>query len=153
MRRLITLVLPALIATGPAFALTDDFQRIDPKAAHILEGIDWQTATSVEVDLADHDFAPSEMVLERGRPYILTLHNVGAQAHDMVGGSFFQAIVVRMANTPSGRIVTPYLKSIYVRSQQRIEIWFVPTRAGKFSFFCSLPGHRDAGMEGTVEIR
>lgn len=136
----------------PASALIDEFQKIDPKADKILSNINWDQATTVEINLQDHDFTPSDLVFLRGKPYIMKLKNVGVQAHDMVGGSFFQAIVVKMVNSCSGRIVTPYLQSIYVRSKQEIEVWFVPTRTGQFSFHCSLPGHREAGMEDEVVI-
>ena len=26
-------------------------------------------------------------------------------------------------------------------------------RRGRFPFFCSIPGHRESGMEGTIEVR
>ena len=83
---------------------------------------------------------------------LVKLKNVGGEAHDMVGGSFFDAIVARMTNSRTGRVVTPYLRSIYVSPRQEIEIWFVAVRPGSYEFFCSLPGHRDAGMEGEVII-
>lgn len=25
--------------------------------------------------------------------------------------------------------------------------------AGRFSFYCSIPGHREGGIEGTIEVR
>ena len=148
-----TLLSLLMLLTLPAQALKDDFQNIDPKVEKILSGIDWDQATTIEVLLQDHDFTPHKLVFSRDKPYILKLKNVGAQAHDMVGGSFFQAIVIKMINSSNGRVVTPYLKSVHVRSKHEIDIWFVPMRSGQFDFYCSLPGHQEAGMEGQVLIR
>lgn len=119
----------------------------------LLDQIDWAQATVVEIQLSEFDYSPSELFFERNKPYILRITNIGAAAHDMVGGSFFGAIATKMAQNRSGRIVTPLLTSIYVKSKQQMELWFVPVRPGKYTFFCNLDGHREGGMEGEVTIR
>jgi uncharacterized cupredoxin-like copper-binding protein len=30
---------------------------------------------------------------------------------------------------------------------------FVPTKPGTFEFFCAVPGHKEAGMVGTLIVR
>lgn len=147
-----TLLSLLMLTALPAAALKDDFQNIDPKVDKVFSEIDWDQATRIDINLHDHDFMPRKLEFSRGKPYILKLKNVGAQAHDMVGGSFFQAIVIKMVSSNDGRVVTPYLKSVHVRSKHEIDIWFVPTRAGQFDFHCSLPGHQEAGMEGEILI-
>lgn len=49
-------------------------------------------------------------------------------------------------------MIADYVNSVYVRSHNRIELWRVPLRGGEYSFYCSLPGHREDGMEGLVRI-
>ena len=145
------LLVCALLAWSGVLAAQE---RMIPEAEgrQVLAAADWEKAEVLEVTLDDHSYSPEQMRFERGRPYVLKLKNVGGEAHDMVGGSFFDAIVARMTNSRTGRVVTPYLRSIYVSPRQEIEIWFVAVRPGSYEFFCSLPGHRDAGMEGEVII-
>lgn len=125
----------------------------EAEAQKLIEGSDWNTASVVSVELHDHHYEPGQLRFEKGRPYILRLKNVGGQAHDMKGSTFFTAIVARMATSQAGRVITPYMRSIYVRPKQEIELWFVPVKSGTFDFFCTLEGHREAGMEGSVVIR
>jgi uncharacterized cupredoxin-like copper-binding protein len=115
---------------------------------------DWEALTEVVVALGDHHYEPNEISLKVGRPYKLTLENVGAASHDMVGGSFFEenVIALRMVNSRSGRVMADHINSVYVRPRNTIELWLVPLVAGTYSFYCSLPGHRDDGMEGAVRI-
>lgn len=119
----------------------------------LIDQMDWDIAQVVEVQLSEHSYSPSDLVFERNKPYILRLNNIGAVSHDMVGGSFFGGIAIKMAQNRSGRIVTPVLSSIYVKPKQQMELWFVPVRSGAYSFFCSLDGHREGGMEGDVIIK
>ncbi len=41
--------------------------------------------------------------------------------------------------------------NIAVGSGQTVTKEFTVEEAGTFSFYCAVPGHRDAGMEGTLE--
>lgn len=148
-----SMIAAALVFAAPAVGAAGDEPA--PGRLHpALAGIDWSTATEIVIDLQDHNYAPDEIQLKRGRPYKLILKNVGRVAHDMVGGTLFEesVIALRMVNSDAGRVVADYVNSVYVRSRYRIELWLVPIREGEYSFYCSLPGHRDDGMEGTVRI-
>lgn len=121
--------------------------------AAIMDAIDWSEAEVVEIRLNDHDFEPSDLVLVRNKPYVFRLRNVGRVSHDMVGGSFFSGIAIKMAQNDAGRVVTPVLRSVYVKRGQEMEIWFLPIRAGRYNFFCDIDDHRMQGMEGEITIR
>lgn len=145
-------LLALLFAFGAAAAAVEDEPAVRMHPA--LAGVDWTEAAEVEVALKDHSYEPEEIRLVVGRPYKLVLRNVGAVAHDMVGGSLFdeKVIALRMVNSSVGRVIADYVNSVYVRSRNNIELWFVPLKPGEYSFFCSLPGHREDGMEGVVRI-
>lgn len=143
-------LLAGLAGSAPAGAVSPPMPEAE--AQQLIESSDWNAATVVSVELHDHHYVPGQLRFEKGRPYILRLKNVGGQAHDMKGSTFFTAIVARMATSQAGRVVTPYMRSIYVRPKQEIELWFVPVKTGTFDFFCTLDGHREAGMEGAVVI-
>lgn len=144
--------LAALVS--PMQALAGEEDAVTTRLHPALAGIDWTAAPEVVVDLKDHSYDPDEIVLTRGKPYKLILKNVGKVAHDMVGGSLFEesVIALRMVNSDAGRVIADYVNSVYVRAHNRIELWLVPLREGEYSFYCSLPGHREDGMEGLVRI-
>lgn len=145
-------LLACLLALGAGGATADDEPVVRMHPA--LAGIDWTQAAEVEVALKDHSYEPDEIRFVVGRPYKLVLRNVGAVAHDMVGGSLFdeKVIALRMVNSSVGRVIADDVNSVYVRSHNNIELWFVPLKPGEYSFFCSLPGHREDGMEGVVRV-
>lgn len=42
--------------------------------------------------------------------------------------------------------------SVTVLPSSTVVVEFIPREAGTFTFFCEQPGHRDAGMEGTLLV-
>ncbi len=151
------LALSGLLAFASPYLLAEDRLRepvgLEAGAAAILDAIDWNTAEVIELTLEDHSYDPPDLVLDRNKPYILRLRNVGRVSHDMVGGSFFSGVAIKMAQNDAGRVVTPVLKSVYIKRGQQMEMWLVPIRAGHYSFFCSIDDHRTLGMEGEITIR
>lgn len=142
----------AVIFSSPALAADDEEQAL--KLHPALVNVKWDAAKEIVVDLDDDNYEPSEIVLKRGMAYRLRLKNIGVKAHDMVGGPFFEtdAIALKMINTKVGRVTAEQINSVYIKSKNEAELWFVALKAGVYSYYCSLPGHREAGMEGTVKI-
>ena len=153
MHRLGLVIAVVLLLANPVRAQEARPVGMEAGSIALIDQMDWDKAKVVEVRLSEHDYSPSDLVFVRNKPYILRLNNVGVVSHDMVGGSFFGAIAIKMAQNRGGRIVTPVLSSIYVKPKQQMELWFVPVRAGTYSFFCSIAGHREGGMEGEVIVK
>jgi len=148
-----SLIVAALALCAPLASAHDaNSEGIRPHPA--LAGVDWADAPEIEIALQDHHYEPEQIRLRRGQPYRLVLKNVGAVSHDMVGGSLFDETVIalRMVNSSAGRVIADNVNSVYVRAKNSIELWLVPLKEGEYSFYCSLPGHRDDGMEGVVRI-
>ena len=134
-------------------AMTQGYVEHDAQARELLSSVDWEKAAVVEVALDDFSFAPQVIELERHRPTVLRLKNVGTQMHDMSGGNFFQVALIRQVSIGAGRVVTPYIQSIQIRPKQQAEIWLLPVRTGTYSFQCNVAGHLERGMEGQVKVR
>ena len=142
-----------LSAGNPAFA-SDDEMPTDVRQHPAVVAADWDATETIIIELGDHHYEPDELTLELGKPYRLVLRNIGAVAHDMVGGSFFDehVIALRMVNSRVGRVMADHINSVFVRQKNEAELWLVPIRDGEYTFYCSLPGHRDGGMEGVIRI-
>lgn len=138
--------------SGLALAADDEEQVLKQHPA--LAAVKWDVATEIVVDLDDDNYEPGEITLKRGMAYRLRLKNIGVKAHDMVGGSFFEAdaIALKMVSSKVGRVTADHINSVYIRPKNEAEVWFVALKVGVYSFFCSIPGHREAGMEGVVKI-
>ncbi len=141
------------VALFAGLARADEDTQAMPQHPAIVAA-DWSKVTTIVIELDDNNYEPSELTLKRGTPYKLVLKNIGKTAHDMVSGSLFDKDVtaLRMVNTLVGRVTAENIRSVYIRPKQEAEIWIVPLKAGLYGFFCSITGHREAGMEGGIRI-
>ena len=150
--------LALLLAFASAPALAQPVSPV-PEIAHeqaaqqILDRTDWKQAEVIDVELGDHHYTPATMEFRLHQPYVLRLKNVGGHAHDLKGQAFYRAIVAKMVLGRNGRVVTPFIQSVYVRPKAELELWFVPVAEGDYEFFCTIDGHREEGMEGRIVIR
>jgi uncharacterized cupredoxin-like copper-binding protein len=78
-------------------------------------------------------FSPSSIVVKAGEPIELTLRSIGLAPHDFVLADG-AGEPVRIA-VDAGRSTTAT---------------FTLARPGTYRFICSVPGHSDAGMHGTI---
>jgi uncharacterized cupredoxin-like copper-binding protein len=149
-----TIVVVLVLALGPPVAGAQAGDA-PPKPHPAVAAADWRETTEIVLELGDHRYEPNEITLRLGKPYKIVLRNVGNTSHDMVGGSFFddEVIALRMVSSKAGRVTAQEVTSIYVRSKHDTEVWLVPIREGQYTFYCSLPQHRESGMEGTIKVK
>jgi len=89
-------------------------------------------AREVRIVARDFSFSPNQVRLAAGATVNLVLANQGDALHDLT----IPALGFRL-EAPAGATATGALT--------------VP-RPGTYEFFCSVPGHRDAGMSGTLVV-
>jgi probable HAF family extracellular repeat protein len=93
-------------------------------------------AASIELDveLADIRFVPTELSVPAGSTVILNLTNTGVGTHDFV---------IDVLGVNSGELA----------GGEQIQVTFTaPDEPGEFQFYCSVPGHKEAGMIGTLTV-
>ncbi len=94
-------------------------------------------AQNVEVKGLDTlKFDPATLTVRSGQPVHLTLTSTGSLVHDWV------------VDNLDGKKV-----SIEAAGGQSASTDFTPSAAGTFQFYCSQPGHREAGMVGTLTVQ
>jgi plastocyanin len=89
-------------------------------------------ARSIDVDARSFEFDPSEIEVDAGEDVAVVLHSED-QTHDFVIEGKGHVVETEGGKTATGG--------------------FTLAKAGKYTFYCSLPGHRAAGMEGTITAR
>jgi uncharacterized cupredoxin-like copper-binding protein len=96
-----------------------------------LPAVEGPTAPRVELRATEMAFDPDGIAVETGDVEVV-LHNDGTVQHD-----------VRIEEQPFIVEAGPGQSAT-----DRITL-----EKGRYRFFCSIPGHRQAGMEGVLEVR
>lgn len=91
-------------------------------------------AVSEEVIMTDYAFDPQDLTFNQGDKVTLTIKNEGSTAHDFT---------VEALDVSSGQIA--------VGDSAQVEI---PTdQPGEYEVVCTVPGHKELGMVGTLTIK
>jgi plastocyanin len=105
---------------------TDATPAATPEATPAAEG------ESIEVIAVDIDFEPDELTIPADTDVEITLVNEGVLEHDfVVEDTDFRTEIIRGGEEDT---ITVNLS------------------AGEYVYYCSVPGHREAGMEGTLIV-
>jgi len=146
------LTIAALIATA-GFAAAHD-------ADHYSAGVPGNAkkpARTVTVVMSDSDgtmkFAPEKLDVKKGEQVRFVIQNKGALKHEFTLASVKDndKHAEMMKKFPDMEHDDPNAKS--VDPGKTAEIVWRFTRAGTFEFACLIPGHREAGMHGTVTVK
>ena len=120
-------------------------------ACTATQGPSMQTVRVTARDLA---FAPDEVALRAGSLVRLTLANEGVLEHDITGPGLSVGEAVApshgtgehaMVSTPPGTV------HLVAAAGTSATVEFMPQK-GAFEFYCAVPGHREAGMRGTIRV-
>jgi plastocyanin len=120
----------ALAATACAPAQPAAAQRGGGQAAQAGQ----QAAQAVTVTMTDLKFSPETVRVKAGTPVQLTAANKGLIEHNWVvevGDETFQ---------------------LDARPGQTASKTFTPTTPGTYTVVCTIPGHEQAGMKGTLIV-
>ena len=107
-----------------------------------------QAPTAVNVQLSNFKFAPSTIVLDHGKPYVLRLINQSGGGHDFTATNFFAAANIAASDR---RLVQE--GSVEVPGGQTKEIRFTAPAAGRYKLKCTHSMHKMFGMSGTIVVR
>lgn len=135
-----------------ATALATD-QRNNPTLDWLPGDIDWDSAPTLRVQMQDYYYEPNEIQLQQDRPYRVILDNVSnISTHDLVELDFFHGVVLQKINVDGVELTTPHIHQIKLRPNSKATLYLVPKVSGNYDVFCSVPGHREEGMDGHIQI-
>lgn len=117
----------------------------------------------VKIQLGDKQnarrFVPDKLEFETGKLYKLVLHNASSEKHYFSSEALSRSLFTRKVQIldPDGKTIAEVkgnIREIEVYPGGTAEWWFVPVKSGKISDLkCSIEGHAEAGMVGTITIR
>lgn len=134
-----------------------------PSAGWSAGDLTRQTPIAVQVDLGTKTgelvFAPEDLVFETGKLYQLVLHNPSDTKHYFSSETLARSVFTRKTQVldAAGKTIAEIkgnIREIEVLPGGTAEWWFVPVATAKASDLkCTIKGHAEAGMTGTIEIR
>jgi plastocyanin len=136
-------------ASGPPFVVTAPPPAVEappptvaaaaPEALALPEGTEGPTAADAReesavpsVEMVDLAFVPAELTIPADTDVTLVLPNTGAATHDFTIDALDVHVVARSGETATVTINAP---------------------AGSYEYYCSIPGHKQGGMVGTLVVR
>jgi uncharacterized cupredoxin-like copper-binding protein len=95
--------------------------------------------------------------VKAGSPVQVTLTNKGTADHDFVIAGMPAKNIdddTRRGSQDSGHDHSAEAGVIagHAKPGATARIWFTPVERGRYEFYCSVTGHREAGMVGTLTV-
>ena len=115
-----------------------------------------QPATEITLDAKEFSYSPLSVTVPVGEPVMLTMKNSGAVEHDFVIEKI-QASVDMVQDSGSETHHAHGSEKNYdlhfsAQPGETSVIQFTVSEPGTYSFFCSVVGHKEAGMVGELIV-
>lgn len=96
-------------------------------------------------------FTPNEFQFSAGKKYKLVLDNPSPQKHYFTSKDFADASWTQKVQ--AGKVeVKGAIHELELKPEGEAEWVFIPEKQGVYELYCSIPGHKEAGMKGTITI-
>lgn len=123
---------PSPVASAPASPAGSPLASPAGSPAASPVGSPAASSVALLIEARDLAFEPRELEASSGAVLPITLHNAGSIAHNVT----IDELDFQLGAAP-GQTTTAALADV---------------AAGTYTFYCSIPGHRQAGMEGTLTV-
>ena len=113
---------------------------------------------SLTVTTKEFSFAPAQITIASAQPVELTLQNAGAVEHDWS----VREIDLSGKPTTSGESGAGHMAGdmhdapkLHIAAAPGAQgtLSFVPSKPGTYEFYCTVAGHKEAGMVGTLTVK
>ncbi|WP_408011492.1 cupredoxin domain-containing protein [Pseudalkalibacillus sp. A8] len=96
----------------------------------------------------EYNFSPVDIKIEKGQSISILFENIGEVEHD------FEIVGLEADTSPYGHHHSQQANPVHVHAKPGEEknFLFTPLESGTFRFICTIPGHEESGMSGTIEV-
>lgn len=108
-------------------------------------------ATTVEVKAEAMTWATKEIKLTKNQPVKLVLNNQDSVTHDFVIDKI-PAKVEHSEGADHGHSAKKADLHVAAEAGKQGTVEFTPTKPGTYTYYCTEPGHKEAGMTGTLIV-
>ncbi|HEU0294793.1 MAG TPA: cupredoxin domain-containing protein [Anaerolineales bacterium] len=115
-----------------------------------------QPSTEITLDATDFSYSPASVTVPVGEPVVLTLKNSGAVEHDFVIEKIdVKAVLKKDSGSEAHHAHGEELNvDLHISAQpgDTSVLEFTVSEPGAYTFFCSVAGHKEAGMLGELVV-
>jgi uncharacterized cupredoxin-like copper-binding protein len=112
--------------------------------------LDFSTKTKkVVIEATEFAYFPKDFKLTAGQPVTLIFKNSGEVEHDI---EFENMKASLLQQSHHGNHLKNQTVHIHSLPGKTAEVKFIPIESGVFRFYCTVPGHKESGMVGFVEV-
>lgn len=138
----------AIVAAACSGDSSSDGGAVDTAVAGALAGFDVEQ--SLEIGMRDIAFDPDRLEIAAGVLVELAIRNDGNLTHDFtIEDVPAEAEVPGRGSAGNERFDV----HVVVDGREDARLLLRVAAPGVYTFFCAVPGHRQAGMEGTLAVR
>ena len=107
---------------------------------------------TITLAMNEFQFQPAEITVNVGQPVKLMLKNNGTVLHDFVSTDAMVEVMEEhgAAHDMAGM---PTAMHAAVEAGQQSTLEFKATQAGTYTFYCTVAGHKEAGMTGKLIVK
>lgn len=95
------------------------------------------TGRVIAIDAAEFAYTPNKFDAKVGEKLTFKITNKGTLDHSLVIAG------------PDGAVIT----RVDVKLGSTATLDFTPSKAGTYQFYCDVPGHKESGMTGTINVQ
>lgn len=103
---------------------------------------------TINVELSEYRFTPSDLSLKQGQAYVLHLTNTGGKSHDLSAKAFFQTVALSPASASK-----VHNGDVDLDRGESADVALTPQKAGTYEMHCTEPFHSMLGMKGHIVVR
>ena len=115
-----------------------------------------QAATEITLEATDFAFTPASITVPAGEPVTITLENNGKVEHDFVVDKINVTDVVASNGRPAEHHqmggMPDYDLHFFAKAGETETLQFTALEPGTYEVFCSIEGHKEAGMIGKLIV-
>ncbi len=115
-----------------------------------------QSTTEITVEATDFAYSPLSITVPAGQPVTLTLKNAGNIEHDFVVENIKLTDVHASNSEPAEHHqmgdAPEYDLHFFAKAGETASLQFTAMEPGTYEIFCSIEGHKEAGMIGKLIV-
>lgn len=151
--RLVSLFRRPFLVSGLLLLLLLAYVRLDSPLS-LAARDDRPRPLRLEVVAVDFAYQPKTLSVPVGQPVTLSLVNRGAAEHDL----HLEALRAHVQGDVSPRAHAQHGAGrsawhLHAKPGETATMTFIPLERGTYTFACTLPGHAEQGMTGTLMVR